>query len=98
MSVSLSVAALPLASTPVMGTGGGGGVATEDCGGELAGKEDAWEDLISFRQKIAKNGVFRPKNTVFGPIFNRFFLSGKGGYPPPPLSGRRPAKKLAEKS
>ena len=42
MSVSLSVAALPLASTPVLGTGGG--VATEDCGGELAGKEDGWEE------------------------------------------------------
>ena len=40
MSVSLSVAALPLASTPVMGTRGGGGVAKGDCGGELAGKED----------------------------------------------------------
>ena len=29
-------------------------------------------------------GVFCPKNTVFGPIFNGFFLNGKGGYPPPP--------------
>ena len=46
MSVSLSVAALPMASTPVMGTRGGGGVATEDCGGELAGKEDVWKDMI----------------------------------------------------
>ena len=32
---------------------------------------------------FAKNGVFCLKNTVFGPIFNRFFNHGKGGYPPP---------------
>ena len=31
---------------------------------------------------FAKNGVFCLKNTVFGPIFNIFFLCGKGGYPP----------------
>ena len=45
---------------------------------------------------FAENGVFCPKNTVFGPIFNGFFLNGKGGYPPSPLSGLWPAKKLAE--
>ena len=32
---------------------------------------------------FAENGVFCLKNTVFGPIFNRFFNHGKGGYPPP---------------
>ena len=41
--------------------------------------------------------VFCPKNTLFRLISNRFFLSGKGGYPPLPLSVRRQAKKLAEK-
>ena len=46
---------------------------------------------------FAKNGVFCLKNTVFGPIFNRFFNHGKGGYPPPPHHGKRPAKKLTEK-
>ena len=39
----------------------------------------------------------RQKNTVFGPIFNRFFNHGKGGYPPPPHHGKRPAKKLTGK-
>ena len=34
----------------------------------------------------------QPAPAVFGLIFNRFFLSGKGGYPPPPLSGWRLAK------
>ena len=46
---------------------------------------------------FAKNGVFCLKNTVFGPIFNRFFNHGKGGYPPHPHHGTRPAKKLTEK-
>ena len=32
-------------------------------------------------EKILQKWRFRQKNTVFGPIFfNRFFLSGKGGY------------------
>ena len=58
MSVSLSVAALPLASTPVMGTRGRGGGATEYCGGELAGKENGWdwEDMIS-KISIAFTGI-----------------------------------------
>ena len=46
---------------------------------------------------FAKNGVFCLKNNVFGPIFNRFFNHGKGGYPPPPHHGKRPAKKLTGK-
>ena len=46
---------------------------------------------------FAENDVFRPKNTVFGPIFNGFFLNGKGGYSPP-LHGRPVPKNLTEKS
>ena len=38
---------------------------------------------------FAENGVFCPKNTVFGPIFNGFFLNGKGGYSPPPFTDGR---------
>ena len=34
---------------------------------------------------------------VFWPIFNRIFNHGKGGYPPSPHHGKRPAKKLTEK-
>ena len=33
---------------------------------------------------VAKNSVFHPKIIIFGPIFNRFFLTEKGE-PPPPL-------------
>ena len=40
---------------------------------------------------------FFAKSGVFCPIFNRFFNHGKGGYPPPPHHGKRPAKKLTEK-
>ena len=29
------------------------------------------------RNFFAENGVFGPKNTVFGPIFNGFFLNGR---------------------
>ena len=52
---------------------------------------------------FAENGAFCPKNTVFGPIFNGFFLNGKGGYPPSPppprtVGSRKPnGKKLTEK-
>ena len=53
------------------------------------------------RQKFAENGVFRPKNTVFGPILDGFFLIGKGGYPPPPsrtAGSKKPnGKKLTER-
>ena len=52
-------------------------------------------------QSDAKNRIFRPKNTVFGPIFNGFFLNGKGGYSPPPsrtVGSKKPnGKKLTER-
>ena len=40
----------------------------------------------------AENGDFCAINTVLGPIFNGFFLNGKGGYPHPPLHGKFPCR------
>ena len=36
----------------------------------------------------AKNALKKAKNRVFGPKKKVFFLSGIGGYPPPPLNGK----------
>ena len=53
------------------------------------------------RNFFAENGVFCLKNTVFGPIFNGFFLNGNGGYSPPPsrtAGSKNPnGKKLTER-
>ena len=54
----------------------------------LRGYPPPWR--TSAGQKLPENGVFRPQNTVFGPIFNIFFLSGKGGSPLPLEEDGRP--------
>ena len=51
-----------------------------------------------FKNQTPKTAFFGPKTLFLGQFLTDFFLAEKGGYPPPPLSGRRPAKKLAEKS
>ena len=47
-------------------------------------------------QSVSENVFFLPKNTIFGPIFNGFFLNRKGV--PPPLHGRSVPENLTEKS
>ena len=44
---------------------------------------------LKMYEKKAKNRVFGPKKL----LFSGFFLSGIGGYPPPPLTENHPAQK-----
>ena len=49
-------------------------------------------------QKGLKMHKKKAKNRVFGPKKKVFFLSGKGGYPPPPLTENQCEKKKVFRS
>ena len=56
------------------------------------------QSVAENRNFVAKNGVFCPKNIVFGRIFGGFFLNGKGGgYSTLPLTDGPLPKKLTER-